>query len=89
MPIAAVEAKRQNTNVSGALQQAKRYSRDFRFDSAHQNPGGNWNDYQLPFVFSTNGRPYLRQLKTLSGIWFCDVRRTDNLSRALDGWYSP
>jgi type I restriction enzyme, R subunit len=89
MPIATVEAKRQNANVSGALQQAKRYSRDFRFEAEHQSPGGAWGDYKIPFTFSANGRPYLRQLETLSGIWFCDVRRAENLSYALDGWYTP
>ncbi|MCA9225204.1 MAG: sulfatase-like hydrolase/transferase [Planctomycetales bacterium] len=30
-----------------------------------------------------------RQLETRSGVWFCDLRRPDNLSRALDGWYTP
>jgi type I restriction enzyme, R subunit len=40
-------------------------------------------------VFATNGRPYLRQLATKSGIWFCDLRRPENLAHALDGWYSP
>ena len=43
----------------------------------------------MPFVFSTNGRPYLRQLAQQSGVWFCDVRRPENLSHALDGWYTP
>jgi type I restriction enzyme, R subunit len=89
MPVATVEAKRQNTNVSGALQQAKRYSRDFRFDPMHQRPGNRWGEYQIPFTFSANGRPYLRQLETHSGVWFCDVRCPENLSRALDGWYTP
>jgi type I restriction enzyme R subunit len=46
-------------------------------------------EYRVPFAFSTNGRPYLRQLASKSGIWFCDLRRRENLSRALDGWYSP
>jgi type I restriction enzyme R subunit len=88
-PVAAVEAKRKNTDVSGALQQAKRYSRDFTAAEDCQLPGGPWGEYQLPFVFSSNGRPYLRQLAIRSGIWFCDVRRPDNLGRALDGWYTP
>jgi type I restriction enzyme, R subunit len=89
MPVATVEAKRQNTNVSGALQQAKRYSRDFRFDPTHQRPGNSWGENKIPFTFSANGRPYLRQLETHSGVWFCDVRCPENLSRALDGWYTP
>ncbi len=89
MPLATVEAKRQNTNVSAALQQAKRYSRDFRLEAEQQNPGGAWGEYVIPFVFSANGRPYLRQLETFSGIWFNDVRRSENLAHALDGWYTP
>jgi type I restriction enzyme, R subunit len=88
-PVAAVEAKRKNIDVSSALQQAKRYSRGFSATGGIQSPGGPWEDHHLPFIFSSNGRPYLRQLATRSGIWFCDTRRPDNLGHALDGWYTP
>jgi type I restriction enzyme R subunit len=88
-PVATVEAKRKNIDVSSALQQAKRYSRSFVLADVMQPPGGPWDEYHLPFVFSSNGRPYLRQLATRSGIWFCDVRRRHNLGHALDGWYTP
>ena len=37
--------------------------------------GGPWGEYVVPFVFSANGRPYLKQLETQSGIWFRDARR--------------
>ncbi|MEB3885212.1 type I restriction-modification system endonuclease, partial [Lyngbya sp. CCY1209] len=43
----------------------------------------------MPFVFATNGREYLGQLRTQSGIWFCDLRKPDNLRHPLIGWYSP
>lgn len=101
MPIAVVEAKRSNVDVSAALQQAKRYSRGFildagmqSFDFAQHRPfdfaqGERWGEFHIPFAFSTNGRPRFPQLETQSGIWFCDLRRPDNLSRALDGWYTP
>jgi type I restriction enzyme, R subunit len=89
VPIAVVEAKRKNINVSGAVQQAKRYSRSFTLSDAIQLPGGPWDEFQIPFVFSSNGRPYLRQLEEQSGIWFCDVRRPENLARPLDGWHTP
>ena len=89
IPIAVVEAKRKNIDVSAALQQAKRYSREFTLDSAMQSPGGEWDKYHVPFAFSANGRPYLKQMETQSGIWFCDLRRAENLSYALDGWYTP
>jgi type I restriction enzyme R subunit len=89
MPVAAVEAKRKNIDVSGALQQAKRYSRTFDSDERLVSPGGPWREFHIPFVFSSNGRPYLRQLATRSGTWFCDVRNPENLGHALDGWYTP
>lgn len=89
LPVAVVEAKRKNIDVSASLQQAKRYSRGFTLTSEMQFPGGPWGDYHLPFAFSTNGRPYLRQLETRSGIWFADLRKPNNLGHALDGWYSP
>jgi type I restriction enzyme R subunit len=93
MPIAVVEAKRKNVDVSGALQQAKRYSRTFTPSQETVLPDENWGGeaaaYRVPFAFSSNGRPFLRQLSTKSGIWFCDLRRADNLGHVLDGWYTP
>jgi len=89
VPLATVEAKRKNIDVSGSLQQAKRYSRSFHVSDNLELLGRPWGEFQIPFVFSSNGRPYLRQLSTRSGIWFCDVRRTDNVAHALDGWYTP
>ncbi len=91
-PMAAVEAKRRNIDVSAALQQAKRYSRDFTTSDAtstQTDAANSRSPCRLPFAFATNGRPYLRQLATRSGVWFCDLRRPDNLGRALDGWYTP
>ncbi len=31
----------------------------------------------------------MQQLRTKSGIWFCDLRRPDNLRHPLPTWYSP
>lgn len=45
--------------------------------------------YQVPFLYATNGRPYLRQLETESGVWFLDVRNPTNHPRALTSWHSP
>lgn len=89
-PVAAVEAKRRNTDVSGALQQAKRHSRDFMPSEGVAAPLPEFDSgYRLPFVFATNGRRYLRQLATKSGVWCCDLRRSGNLAHALHGWYTP
>ncbi len=91
-PMATVEAKRKRLDVSAALVQAKRYSEGFKPTPEalpHDRTWGAKGEYRIPFVFSTNGRPYLRQLATQSGIWFCDLRRPENLSEALQGWYTP
>ena len=91
-PVAIVEAKRKNIDVSAALQQAKRYSRGLRPEPEIELPVDNYGadaSYRVPFVFSSNGRPYLRQLAHQSGVWFCDLRRPENLGHALDGWHTP
>ena len=90
--VAVVEAKRQSKDVSeGALDQAKRYSRGFAVGTQGNTPlpGSPWGAYSVPFVFATNGRPFLQQMQTKSGIWFCDLRRPDNLRQAIATWYSP
>ncbi|WP_343565471.1 type I restriction-modification system endonuclease [Kiloniella sp. b19] len=90
-----IEAKRESINVSGVLTQAKRYSRDFRAKGEERlTTGAPWQaeeqeSYSAPFVFSTNGRPYHKDLETLSGIWFCDLRKPENIARPLRGWKSP
>src|SRR5699024_1460043 len=48
-----------------------------------------WGDYQVPFLFATNGREYLQQIEQKSGIWFLDARKSTNHPRPLKGWYSP
>lgn len=119
-PLAVVEAKRAAKNVSAALEQAKRYSRDIRLTGALQLAAGarayipklghsltqdgpvgaelGWfarehegkaQLYKIPFLFSTNGRPYHQQYEELSGVWFLDAREPTNHPRALDGWYTP
>jgi len=85
-----IEAKKKSKDVPGVLTQTKRYSRDFKLnDAGEYAPGSPWDDHHAPFLFATNGRPYLRQLRTLSGIWFLDTRVKTHLPRPLNGWYSP
>lgn len=100
MPIAAVEAKRSNVNVAGKIPQAQRYSRGFKqqeyFKPAWQAAGltGPWDDgeggvFNVPFVYSCNGRPYLKQLAEQSGTWFRDIRLPSNPARALLDFHGP
>ncbi|MGL5875369.1 MAG: type I restriction-modification system endonuclease [Xenococcaceae cyanobacterium] len=88
--VAVVEAKRQSKDVSSDIDQAKRYSKGYQIKEDETLSNGHpWGEYRVPFVFATNGREYLEQLHTKSGIWFCDVRNPNNLRRPLQGWYSP
>jgi len=88
--VAVVEAKRRSKDVPGMVDQAKRYSRGFFVKGDETLPSGSpWGEFKVPFAFATNGREFLQQLRTKSGIWFCDLRRTDNLRYPLPTWYSP
>lgn len=88
--IAVVEAKRRSKDVPALVDQAKRYSRGFQVKGDETLPSGSpWGEFKVPFAFATNGREFLQQLRTKSGIWFCDLRRTDNLRYPLPTWYSP
>jgi type I restriction enzyme R subunit len=88
-PVGVVEAKRKRKKVAAAIGQSKRYSRGYQVDSNQTSPGGPWQDFQVPFLFAANGRPYLRQLIEESGVWFLDARRSTNHPRALENWYTP
>lgn len=88
--VGTIEAKRRRKSVSGAIDQAERYAKGFRGGEGFEPvKGGTWGEFQVPFVFATNGRPYLKQLETESGIWFRDVRKATNRRRALTGWLTP
>ncbi|MBR1743726.1 MAG: hypothetical protein IJ733_18045 [Lachnospiraceae bacterium] len=49
---------------------------------------GKFGKYYVPFLYATNGQPYLKQIATKSGIWELDVRG-GRAPRALSGWKSP
>lgn len=87
--VALAEAKRRRKNVSTAIDQAERYSKGFTPSADITIPGGPWGEFRVPFVFSANGRAYLKQVETESGIWFRDLRRPANLRRALVDWVTP
>ena len=43
----------------------------------------------VPFLYATNGRPYIKQYEQMSGIWCLDVREPFNAPKALSGWSTP
>ncbi|MCW1985102.1 UNVERIFIED_ORG: type I restriction enzyme R subunit [Sphingomonas sp. R1F5B] len=87
--VATIEAKRQNRNVMAVLRQAERYAAGIVMHEAQSADGRPWGEYAAPFAFSTNGRPYLKQVEALSGIWRRDLRDPNNPAEVLTGWPSP
>ncbi|AWV88562.1 type I restriction endonuclease [Bradymonas sediminis] len=92
-PVAIVEAKRWDQPIQGGIEQAKRCSRAWDLaDYAPPSPSP-WAidglEYEIPFVFASNGREYLHQFKAHRGIWFQDLRRDTNRARPLARWITP
>lgn len=91
--VGIVEAKREFKDVPGRLGQSKRYAIGIELDADEYPAGGPWlngdDSFRLPFLFVTNGRPYVKQLATKSGIWFWDARPGAGQARALPEWFSP
>ena len=87
--VGIIEAKAEHKDIPSVLDyQGKEYPQNIRAeDAAYQI--GTWGAYKVPFTFATNGRPYLEQYKTKSGIWFLDLREPSNIPQALRGWISP
>lgn len=87
--VGTIEAKRRNRNVMAVLRQAERYASDIHMQDAEFAEDGPWLEFKAPFAFSTNGRPYLKQVEALSGIWRRDLRDPNNPAEVLAGWPSP
>lgn len=87
--VGIIEAKAIHKDIPSVIDfQCKDYSRNIRSeDAAYQI--WTWAKYKVPFTFATNGRPYLEQYDTKSGVWFLDLRKPDNAPKALKGWISP
>jgi type I restriction enzyme R subunit len=68
-----IEAKRLSLGAEGVLGQTKRYSKGVA------NSIGEWREYKVPFLYSTNGEL----------IFHLDVRREKNTSYELTDFHSP
>lgn len=87
--VGIIEAKRKFTDIPSVIDyQCKDYAKSIRKEHAEYQIG-TWNGYKVPLLFATNGRKYLKQLETKSGIWFLDARQSSNIPKALQGWMSP
>ncbi|MDO4647306.1 MAG: type I restriction-modification system endonuclease [Eubacteriales bacterium] len=87
--VGIIEAKRAAVDIPSALShQCADYAQMIRMEH-YCYMISSWGKYKVPFLFATNGRKYLKQIETKSGIWFRDVRLNSNPDKALQGWISP
>ena len=68
-----IEAKKISVGAGNVLEQAKRYSKGV------SNTVGEWREYKVPFLYSTNGEQ----------IFHLDVRKKENNSYQLSDFHSP
>lgn len=68
-----IEAKKLTIGAENVLGQTKRYSRGVTQTL------GEWRDYKVPFLYSTNGEI----------IFYLDVRKKENTSHQLSDFHSP
>ncbi|GGF07529.1 type I restriction-modification system deoxyribonuclease [Stappia taiwanensis] len=92
--VGVIEAKRETADVPGVLAQAQRYATTLKLEPESIADGGPWQHgldapFRVPFAFATNGRPFVQQWKTKSGIWHCDLRHRNTHPSAMRQWFAP
>ena len=87
--VAVVEARADYKDVVSSIDnQCREYSMAIK-DEHLEFVIDTWGDYRVPFLFATNGKPYLKEHETRTGVWFRDVRHEGGASKALQGWIDP
>lgn len=87
--VALMDAKKISEDVASTIDvQVKDYAKHIREEHSKY-VINSWGDYQVPFLFASNGRSFLEQIRTKSGIWFLDVRKQSNQSYPIRNWFSP
>lgn len=84
-----VEAKKWDQDIAGQMAQPKEYSRGVPFRSDYLLVDNDMGEYKVPFIYTANGRPYLKQYKEKSGIWFWDARNPKESAYALEEFHHP
>ena len=68
--VALMDAKKASEDVASTIDvQVKDYAKHIKEEHLDY-VITSWEDYQVPFLFASNGRAFLEQLRTKSGIWF-------------------
>ena len=87
--VGLMDAKKVSEDVASTIDvQVKDYATHIKEEHS-KHIINSWGDYQVPFLFASNGRAFLEQLRTKSGIWFLDARKSSNQSYPIRNWFSP
>lgn len=87
--VAIMDAKKMSEDVASTIDvQVKDYATHIKSEHMKYTVG-TWGNYQVPFLFASNGRAFLEQLRNKSGIWFLDARSSTNQSYPIRNWFSP
>ncbi|WP_338659753.1 type I restriction-modification system endonuclease [Paraclostridium sordellii] len=83
-----IEAKKYSIDVSSHIIESKNYAKSVK-EEHNDYVVGKWQKYNVPFLFSSNGRKYIEEIKEKSGIHFLDCRKSTNNPKVLQNWYTP
>ena len=87
--VAVMDAKKASEDVASTIDvQVKDYATHIKAEDLKYTVG-TWGAYRVPFLFASNGRFYIEQLRTKSGIWFFDARNSANQPYPIRNWFSP
>lgn len=87
--VAVMDAKKVSEDVASTIDvQVKDYATHIKAEDLRYTVG-TWGAYQVPFLFASNGRSFIEQLRTKSGIWFLDARNSANQPYPIRNWFSP
>lgn len=83
-----IEAKKYSKDVAGIMVESKTYAKGVKEEHSDYIIS-EWNGYKVPFLFTSNGRKYIKEIEDKSGVHFLDCRNSKNNEKILQGWYSP
>ena len=83
-----IEAKKYSKDVAGVMVESKTYAKGVKEEHSEY-VVSEWNGYKVPFLFTSNGRKYIKEIEDKSGVHFLDCRNPKNNEKVLQGWYSP
>lgn len=83
-----IEAKKYSQDVGSHIIESKIYAKGVKEEHLDY-AVGYWEEYNVPFLFTSNGRKYIEEIKEKSGVHFLDCRKTTNNPKVLQNFYTP